>query len=265
MADEILGSNGNLRFRLAPLSAFANPAWATVAELNSGQEVEGVYDLANYNALVQASGDQTWSPANSKSGVEARGEANYGGNVTFKHPGKAIDNQNLASLVWQLVRQPWTDLYAYWSVDGELGEANQPDLLNFADGDFYSIIKIVTDEWSDNITGEEDFDYTINLVKNGHITTYSVASTSTPVLAATVISGGTIVGSTGGLAVLGATVNGRDYWSAVDWSSDTPDVTVSKYGIVTVPPGTSAATVTITASLPDITPAVTDTVTITVS
>lgn len=258
MADEIMQSEGNLKFRIGAVNAIANYDWATVAELNALQPTEGVFDLANYSPIVQASADEEWTPLDSKFGKTARGASSFGANVTFKHAGRVSDMSNLAAIVWQMVKILNTDLVVVWAVDGELGDPNQPALVDFAHGDFYSIAKVVTDEWSDNITGEEDFDYTINLVGNGHLGTYNVASTATPVLSATLDA----TYSTPGLQFVKADVNGRDYTHAVRWSSSNPAVaTVSEHGIITE---VGTGTAVITATLDGIA-GISDTVNITVA
>lgn len=254
MTDTRLNSKGNIRFRYFPINGFANPYWPTVAELNAGQELEAVTLWESFEVGAQASETSDTASIKAKSAVQKRAAANYGGSVSFWYPGDHTDMTNLASLVYDIFKEVNQPGYVVVSVDGEIGEAGQPPIdFTFEDGDLLSVYRILTDEWDDMITGEEAFYYTRNLVANGMMRTYTVASTAAPILAITGAAGG----ASGGLAGLKATVNGRDWTRGVRWSTDEPGfATVSQSGVVK---RVAAGTATITATLPKSSPAVTGT------
>lgn len=263
MTDIALPSKGNIRFRWYTDGAFANEYWPTVTELNAGQELEQVVDFENFEAPVQASDDVERNPIGAKATVTRRGAPNYGATYGFDYPGYKADTANAAALVYaalgainNTVNVPG---YLAWSIDGEIGELNQPPIdLSWEDGDYVNIIKVTTDAWEDEITGEEDFTYSRTFLKRGLVNTYTVASTATPVLAATIDSGSLAIGD---LGFLTATVNGREFTRGATWTSSDPTVaTVSRNGIVTA---VAAGSATITASLKGSN--VTDTVAVTVS
>lgn len=259
--DERLPSKGNIRFRYYPLNGFANPSWPTATELNAGQELEAVTLWESFEVGAQASETSDTASIKAKTAVARRAAANYGGSSAFWYPGDHTDMQNLASLVLAIMKQVNQPGYIAVSVDGEIGEAGQPNIdFTFANGDLVSIFRIITDEWDDMITGEEAFYYTRNFLKNGFMRTYSVVSTAAPVLAATESS--TTVTS-GSLASIASTVNGRDWTRGCRYRSSAPAIlTVSPSGIVR---GVSAGTATVTVELPGTSPLVTDTISFTVS
>lgn len=261
MTDERLASKGNVRFRYHPLNAFANPAWPTAAELNAGQELEAVTLWESFEVGAQASETSDTASIKAKTAVARRAAANYGGSAAFWYPGNHTDMSNLASLVLAIMKQVNQPGFLSVSVDGEIGEPGQPNIdFTYANGDYVSIFRIITDEWDDMITGEEAFYYTRNFLKNGFMRTYSVVSTAAPALVATETSATLAVGA---LASISGTINGRDWTRGLRYRSDDPDVlTVSPSGIVR---GISAGTADVTVEVPGSSPLVTDTITFTVS
>lgn len=261
MVDERLDSRGNIRYRFYNDAAFANYRWPTVAELNAGLELEQVTVWDGFEVGAQASDTSDAIPIAAKATVTRRAAANYGGSSTFWYPGYRDDNTNAAALVYTAFKNLHTPGFLALSVDGEIGSVGQPASdLTFADGDYVSIMRIVTDEWTDQITGEEAFSYTRNFLKAGGFAPYTVASATAPVLAVTATAASGAVGEN---AYVSATVNGRDYTRGVRWTSSDPAVaTVSSTGVVR---RLSAGTATITATLPGTTAVTTDTVEITVA
>lgn len=246
MVDAVLKSMGNVRYRWHPGNAFANAYWPTVAEMNAGQELEQVTLWDNFEVGAQASETTDAVPIAAKTSVARRAGANYGGSSSFYYPGFRDDLTNAAALVYAALKGVNTPGYLSLSVDGEIGDAGQPNAnMTFANGDYVSIFKVMTDEWDDMITGEDPFYYTRNFVKNGVIAPYTVVSTGTPVLLVTGTGPGATVGAIGSVS---ATVNGRDYTRGVRWSSSAPQfVTVSKTGILK---RVAAGAATITGTLP---------------
>lgn len=255
MVDISLKSMGNVRFRFYPTNGFANFNWPTVAELNAGQELEGVTDWDNFEIGAQASETSDRVPIKAKAAVARRAAANYGGTASFYYPGVKADMTNLAALVYAVMKKINVDGYLVTSVDGEIGESGQPPAnMTFANGDYVSVFRVISDEWDDSITGEELFYYTKTFLKNGGLATYTVASTTAPVLVATGISPGATVGGKGSVS---ATVNGRDFTRGVRYSSSAPNIVrVSANGILT---RVAAGTASITVTLPNTTAPVTAT------
>lgn len=259
LSDIRLPSKGNVRFRFYDETAFVNFRWPTVAELNAGQELEQVTQWDNFDVGFQASDTSDTVPIGAKANSVRRGAANYGGSATFGYPGVRADLTNAAALVLDALLDVHTPGYVVLSVDGEIGEPGQPASdFSFANGEYLSVLKIMTDEWTDTIVGEDPFSYTRNFVKNGGAVAYTVSGTGAPVLAMT---GTGLTGAAGTMGFLSATVNGRDYTRGVRYSTSNAAIaTVSSTGVVKL---LATGTATITASVPGST--VTDTETVVVS
>lgn len=261
MTDTRLKSMGNVRFRLYPEGAFANMKWPTVAEMNAGQELEQVTLWDNFEVGAQASDTSDAVPIAAKANVVRRGAANYGGSASFWYPGYRADLTNAAALVYQALKDIHTPGYVAVSVDGEIGEAGQPASdFTYANGDYVTVLKIVTDEWDDSIVGEDPFFYTRNFLKAGGFAPYTVVSTAAPVLAVTTDAAS---GTAGDLLFASATINGRDYTRGIIWSTSDPDVlTVSATGVITL---VGAGTADVVGTVPGATAPTTDSVSITVA
>lgn len=260
MTDERLPSKGNIRFRFYPLNAFANPSWPTAAEMNAGQELEGCTLWESFEIGAQASETSDAASIKAKTTVARRAAAAYGGTAAFWFPGDHTDVSNLATLILMIMKVVNQPGYLAVSIDGEIGEAGQPDSdFTFDNGDYVSIYRIITDEWDEMIQGEEAFYYTRNFLKNGFMRTYAVVSTALPVLA--VASAAIAVTAVNKHVGIVATVNGRNWTRGCKYTSDTPSVaTVSPSGVVT---RVSAGTAKITVELPKTSPAITEEVTVT--
>lgn len=245
MANERLNSMGNVRFRLYADGAFANLRWPTEAELNTGQELEQVTLWDSFSVGTQASDTSDAVPIAAKANVVRRGGANYGGNASFWYPGFRDDLTNAAALVYLALKELHTPGFISLSVDGEIGDPGQPPAdMSFEAGDLVTIMKVVTDEWTDAITGEEAFYYTRNFLKAGGFAPYTVVSETAPVVTATLDT----APATGTLGFVSATVNGREYTRGVRWTtSDAAVATVSNTGVVRAV-GTGTATITATAA-----------------
>lgn len=246
MVDVRLLSLGNVRFRWYASTAFANAQWPTVAEMNAGQELEQVTLWDNFSVGVQASDTTDAVPIAAKAATARRAAANYGGNSSFWYPGFRADNSNAAALVYAALKNLRTSGYLALSVDGEIGVAGQPaSNMTFANGDYVTLMRVVTDEWDDSIVGEDPFYYTRNFLKNGSLASYTVVSTAAPVIAVTPSA---TTGANGTKIYLTSTVNGRDYTRGMTYSSsNTAVATVSPTGVVTL---RTAGSAIISTSLP---------------
>jgi hypothetical protein len=261
MVDTRLNSAGNVRVRLYPTTAFVNPLWPTVVELNAGLEVTDDLVWEDLDFGMQASEVSDVPPVSAKTSVGTRGAANFGGGMSFYYPGEYNDDGNLASLVYDFLKELRVPCYVAMSVDGEIGEPDQPAAdHSFANGDYVSVFGVQTDAWTDMTEGEDEFRFTRNFLKNGTLAFYTVASTTAPVLEATAAD---TTGAAGDKLIVTATVNGRDYTRGVRWSSSDPTVaTVSSNGVISL---LATGTATITATLPGTSTATTDAVSVTVS
>lgn len=261
MANERLNSMGNVRFRLFADGAFANLRWPTAPELNAGQELEQVTLWDNFSVGTQASDTSDAVPIGAKSAVVRRGGANYGGSASFWYPGFREDLTNAAALVYLGLKELHTPGFVALSVDGEIGEPGQPPAdMTFEAGDLVSVMKVVTDEWTDSITGEDAFYYTRNFLKAGGFAPYTVVSAAAPILVATLDTAPAAVGS---LGFVSATINGRDYTRGVRWtSSDIAVATVSNTGVVRA---IGAGTAQITATVPNASVLTTQSVPVTIA
>ena len=260
MVDTRLNSMGNVRFRWYDSTAFANLRWPLVTELNSGQELEQVTLWDNFEVGAQASETADAVPIGAKANVVRRAAANYGGTASFWYPGYRADLTNAAALVYAALKDLNTDGYIALSVDGDIGEAGQPAAnMTFANGDLVTVMRVVTDEWDDMITGEDPFYYTRTFLKAGGFAPYTVASTGAPVLTVTIDDD---AGAAGDLRFVTGEINDRDWTRGLVWStSDDSVATVSATGVVTF---LTDGTADITATIPGANPAVSQSVTVTV-
>lgn len=261
MVDTRLKSMGNVRFRFYQDGAFANLRWPTATELNAGQELEQVTLWDNFEVGAQASDTADAVPIAAKANVVRRAAANYGGTASFWYPGYRADLTNAAALVYDALKDIHVSGYIVVSVDGEIGEPGQPAAdFSFADGDYATVMKVVTDEWDDMIVGEDPFYYTRNFLKAGGFAPYTVASAAAPVLEVTTDAA---TGASGSLLFATGEVNGRDWTRGVQWTtSDAAVATVSSTGVITL---VGAGAATITGTLPGTNPTVSDTAAITVT
>lgn len=261
MVDTRLKSMGNVRYRFYVDGAFANYRWPTVAEMNAGLELEQVTLWENFEVGAQSSETSDAVPIGAKASVVRRGAANYGGSSSFWYPGYRSDMTNAAALVYLAMKNLNTPGFLALSVDGEIGRSGGPaSNMTFASGDYVTIMKIVTDEWDDSITGEDAFYYTRTFLKAGGFAPYTVVGTAAPTVTVTVAA--PTSGAIGTLGFASATVNGRDWTRGVRWTSSAPNIaTVSSTGVIK---RIAAGTATITATLPGTTTAVTGTGTVTV-
>lgn len=264
MVDQSYNSDGNVRLRIYPANAFANPRWPTVAELNGGLRLEDAVPWDGFDFGVQASDTSSAPPLSAKSTVETRSTSNYGGAIPIWYPGYYDDDQNQLSLVYDFLNPDGYErpiCYIVESIDGEIGEAGQPsDTFDFANGDLVSVFRVQGDAWDDMTEGDDPFYYTVNFLRNGLMAHYTVASTSTPVLAMTPA---TLTGAAGAKARVAVTVNGRKYTGGVSFSTTDSDAAiVSDFGVVSY---VGAGSATITATLPGTTVATTATTAVTVS
>lgn len=235
MTDVKVPASGNIRVWWALPNAFANFAAPTAAEINASLDVSDSISWNDFDFGLQAS-NTIDDPAITAIGkVSDRGASQFGGGVSFYYPGAFGDVSNAYANTYDAMDQPRTHGYLVIRVDGD--KQNSPLAAN---GDLVSVYKVQTDAYSEVITGEEAFRYTITFLPQGDLAVRTVVGGTTPVIPAT------LAVTVGDSEALTATVGGRNYTNGVKWaSSDQAKATVSSAGIVT---GIAAGSATITAT-----------------
>lgn len=251
MADTRLPASGAIRLRWHASNAFANFRYPTVTELNAGLDIADSTSWNDYSFGTQSSTTTSDPALTAKSNVTDRGTTQYGGSISLYHPRVRGDITNAHSNVEAALSVPRTVGYISMSIDGDLSETTTPlytggATRNYVSGDYVHIFRVMTASYTDAVTGEEAFRYTINMVPQGEAAVYTVAGSG----AATVVVSTGSSGAVGTKLALTATVNGRPFTRGLRWtSSDPTKATVSQNGVVTrVAVGTATITATFTAS-----------------
>lgn len=227
--------SGSIRVWWTPISGFANWKAPTEVELAASIDISDAVSWNDKDFGVQASNTTNDPAITARGNVQNRGAAQYGGSLSLYHPKTHNDNSNLYSLVWDALRLPGTAGYLTVRVDGlELaqptGTAAQPGSLAKA-GDFVSVYRVETGGYSEEITGEEAFRYTISFLSKGQIKTFAIVRAAGAAVVPVVT--GASAATIGTAIVLDATILNRDYTRGVNWTSATPAIgTVSKNGVI---------------------------------
>ncbi len=254
MVDTKLASTGNIRIWWGGASSMANPLAPTAVEINAMLDVSDAVSWNDFDFGTQASNSIDDPPITAKSAVADRGAAQYGGSLSFYYPRDETDASNKYKLVYDALRVPGTVGYIVMRIDGKellttASTAAQPGTIANAN-DLVHVFKVESAGWTDSITGEEAFRYTISFVSKGQLAVYTVvrATAVAPTVAITPLTLALATATPNG--VLSATVNTRVYTRGVKWSSSNPSVaTVSPAGVVTrVANGTANITATFAAT-----------------
>lgn len=247
MTDVRLPASGNIITRWHPAGAFADIDKPTAAEVNAGLKLGIASSWNDFDFGFQASTTNQDPSMASKSNVSDRGAQQYGGSISFYYPRTFEDDSNNYSLVEEALRDPRTVGYITISIDGELSESNVATYAGgltqtATAGDLISVYKVMTAGYTDVITGEQAFRYTISFLPQGESRAYVVVATSSTVV---VLPASSTI-AVGAKVVLNATLNGRQYTRGVRWTtSDSAKAIVSQNGIVTAV-ATGSATITAT-------------------
>lgn len=238
MTDVKVPASGNIRVWWALPNAFANWKQPTATELAACLDVSDSISWNDFDFGLQAS-NTIDDPAITAIGkVSDRGAPQFGGGVSFYYPGAFGDSSNNYSVTYDAMDQPRTTGFLVVRIDGD--NANSPAA---AAGDLVSVYKVMTDAYSEVITGEEAFRYTITFLPQGDLSVRTVVKGSTTTA---VVTPSTLTVASGASARLSATVGGRSYTNGVKWtSSDPAKASVSSAGVVT---GVAAGSATITAT-----------------
>lgn len=238
MTDSKLAATGNIRIWFGTSSSMANPLSPTAPEINAMLDISDATSWNDFDFGIQASSTVSDPAITAKAAVADRGAASYGGSLSFYYPLDDQDMSNLYTLVYEALRVPGTQGYIVMRLDGkeltsDVGTASNPGVLA-AGGDLVHVFRVESAGWTDSITGEEAFRYTISFVSKGQLSAYTVvrASSADPVVA---ISPLTLALDAGGEpGIVTGTVLDRSYTRGLRWtSSDTSVATVSRNGVVT--------------------------------
>lgn len=250
MTDAKYPISGSIRIWWAPANGLAKPAAPTAAEIAAAIDISDSISWNDKDFGIQASNTVSDPAITAKGNTQNRGAAQFGGSLSFYYPGKFNDNSNKHSLVWDALHDPGTLGYLIVRVDGlELattaGTASQPGTA-IASGDLVNVYKVETGGYSEEITGEEAFRYTISFLPKGFVKTLAVVRANAT--AVKPIITGASTATVGDEIVLSATLNGRKYTRGVKWTTTTPTLaSVSPNGVVSV---TAAGTVSVVATDP---------------
>ena len=236
MTDVKVPASGNIRVWWALPNAFANWAAPTAVEINASLDVSDSISWNDFDFGLQAS-NTIDDPAITAIGkVSDRGASQFGGGVSFYYPGAFGDASNDYANTYDAMDQPRTKGFLVIRVDGDnIGSSTA------SNGDLVSVYRVMTDAYSEVITGEEAFRYTVSFLSQGDLAVRTVVGGTTPVIttAAPAISAGESL-------ALEATVGGRIYTNGLKWTSSNPTAaSVSSAGVVTAH---TTGTVTITAT-----------------
>lgn len=250
MTDTKYPISGSIRVWWTPINGFANPEAPTEAELDASMDISDSISWNDKDFGIQASNTVSDPAITAKGNTQNRGAAQYGGSFSFYYPRVFGDNSNPHSVVWDALHEPGTLGYLTVRVDGlELatpdGTAAQPG-STIAVGDLVNVYKVETGGYSEEITGEEAFRYTVSFLPKGLVKTLAVVR-ATGVAVKPIITGAATA-AVGDKVVLNATLVGRKYTRGLRWTTTTPNLgSVSANAVVTA---TAAGAISVVATDP---------------
>lgn len=239
MTDIKVPASGNIRVWWALPNAFANWAAPTQAELRACLDVSDSISWNDFDFGLQAS-NTIDDPAITAIGkVSDRGASQFGGNVSFYYPGAFGDSSNHYANTYDAMDQPRTKGFLVVRIDGDTVANPLP-----TNGDLVSVYKVMTDAYSEVITGEEAFRYTVSFLSQGDLAVRAyVGATSLQIAEG---PGATM--TAGDVLPLHVLINeDRMYTNGVKWTSSEPqNASVSSAGVVTCHVTNGFATITAT-------------------
>lgn len=231
-----LASNGNLTVFFYPSNAFANFGSPTVTELNAGLNLSKAVSWSDYSFGSNASNTSDDPSIADAGNSKARGSAQFGGSMSFFQPGPGTLTTDTYALVRNAISVPRTKGWIVTRLDGL-----KPYTQAFAAGDLVSVYAVLTDGYTNVMTGEQAFRYTVSFVQQGSLARNVVVRSAAATVAVTPTTKTMTVGSK---FRFDGTVLGREYTNGLVWStSDFTKATVSDAGVVTA---IAAGTVTLT-------------------
>jgi hypothetical protein len=249
MTDSRYPISGNIRIWFVPDGGLALPAAPTAAEINAGLDISDAVSWNDKDFGVSASNTTNDPAITAKGNVSDRGAAQYGGGLSFYYPRPGTPG--VYTEAEEALGKPGTRGYLIVRVDGSedttsAGDASHPG-VNANAGDFVNVFKVETAGYAQAITGEEAFRYTVSFLTKGFVQTFAVVRASaTPAAPEITTAPPTLV--VGDLALLNATLIGRQYTRGLEYTSSDPTVaTVSRGAVIK---GLAAGTATITGTDP---------------
>ena len=228
--------SGSIRIWWLPANGLANPKAPTAAEIAAGLDLSDAISWNDKDFGVQAS-NTTSDPAITATGnTQNRGAAQYGGSLSFYYPQNFDDPTNWYATVWTALHKPGTAGYIVSRVDGlekaaAAGDASGPG-WNAAAGDLVTVYRVETAGYSEQITGEEAFRYTISFLPKGLVAPFVVVRASATAVKPVLTGPATL--TVGGHGIVKGTLIGRPYTRGLVLSGSFPGVgTVSRNGVVT--------------------------------
>lgn len=247
MTDVRLPASGNIRMWFVPTNGFSNWLSPTAAEINAGLDISDAVSWNDLDFGIQASNQNDDPAITAKSNVQTRGASQYGGSISFYYPAAFNDTSNKYSNVFEALKTPGTQGYIVIRIDGEeltttaSTTSNPGTIANV--NDLVHVFRVQTGGWTNVVTGEDAFRFTISFLSKGQSSVYTVVRTT---VATVVVAPATATVATGAKQALTATVLTRDYTRGVKWtSSDVTKATVSANGVVS---RSASGAVTITAT-----------------
>lgn len=240
--------SGNIRIWWVAANGLANPKAPTEAELQGALDLSDAVSWNDKDFGVQASNTSS-DPAITASGnTQNRGAAQYGGSLSFYYPANFEDSANWYATVWAALHAPGTAGYIVTRVDGlelaqEVGTASNPGWKATA-GDLVSVFRVETAGYSEQITGEEAFRYTITFLPKGLVAPFVIVR-ATAVADKPVVTGPATI-ALAGVGIAKGTLVGREYTRGLVWKSS--DANVASVSINGVVKGLAAGTAGITAT-----------------
>lgn len=237
-------AGGNVTWTFLPLNGIAKVGSPTADELNAGLSLTYAASVSD-TSLNTAASDTSNNPSFGDSGnVEDRGYSQFSGDMSFFLPKHFHDPDSEYSLAFDALRTPKTVGYIVKRVDGERTDDARG---NYAQGDFVTIYKVITDGYTNVNTGSDPFRMTISFKPQGTMKSYVVVNGPTPnAIEVTHVTASVVAGTSHQLL---ATFGGRFYTNGLAYSSSDPaTVDVNVNGAYT---GIKAGTATITLTEPE--------------
>lgn len=212
----------------------------TAAELNNTGGVSGAINASeaiswtDWDFGTQASETTNEPSLADSASYEEFGQSNFGGSQSYFEPLRYHDNSNLASVVYDLTKEPGVLIDSAVRIDGDV-ETTVP----FADGDFVSVYRVQGNSEQNPFTPGESKRRTVGYTQKSEFSHYTVVGAHT----ITVIPPtGVAVGDRGRIR---ASVQGRDYTNALDFATSDANVLQVYPGGFYAAIGAGTATITV--------------------
>ena len=218
-------SDQNITVAIGPANAIADFNAPTAAELNAMQNISHALSWQDWDFGMQASETVNEPSFADPANFTDFGASQYGGSMSMFYPKNYDDPTNELSLAYDLTDQPWELLAIAIRVDGE-----KKNSTAFADGDYVHTFLTMTDGEANSLTGAEALRRTITLLQQSVFAVYTIVGSGETAPVATAPASLAI----GESVRVPATVLGREFTNALEYTSDDPEVaTAGRGGIVT--------------------------------